>query len=52
MNNESRDHPSLDVIALVVNRLPKETNLSIEWTLRVYVDSSRLGGPWTVKRKS
>ena len=35
MNRKSRDHPSLDVIALVVKRFPKETDLSIEWTLRV-----------------
>ena len=40
MNNEYKDHPSLDVIASVVNRLFKETDLPVEQTLRINVDSS------------
>ena len=29
MNNEFRDYPSLDVIALVVNKFPKDVHLSV-----------------------
>ena len=51
MNDESRDYLSLDVIALVMNRFLRETDLSEDWTLRVDVGSSQLGGPWTVRTK-
>ena len=30
MNNESRDHPSLDVFTLVMNEFPKEMDLSVD----------------------
>ena len=45
MNNESRDHLSLDVISPVVNKFLIEINLLIKWTQRVDVSSSGLGGP-------
>ena len=39
MNNESRDYHSLNMIPLALNRFSKETDLSVEWTLKVDVDS-------------
>ena len=41
MNNESRNHPSLDVIGLVMNRFPKKINLLVDGPLElmlVYLD--------------
>ena len=39
MNNESRDYPSLDMFALVINRFLKEVNFSVEWIPRIDIGS-------------